>query len=104
MTDGQTLVGLPPARLTPDADPALIVTVAWRRQGKVEYLDLPRLLRTAALVLKNQQRAGRRQQRTAGRLPAQPEQVVPDPSADHAGSAHIAQSLQSLSPSSAPSR
>lgn len=43
-------------------------TVAWRRQAEVERLALPWLLRTAALVLKNQQRAGRRQQRASGRL------------------------------------
>ncbi len=53
-------------------------TIVWRRWAELEQPDLPRLYRTAALVLKNQERAGRRQQRIADKLAAQPEQVTTD--------------------------
>jgi len=53
-------------------------TIAWRRWAELEQPDPPRLYRTAALVLKNQERAGRRQQRIPDRLAAQPEQVTTD--------------------------
>lgn len=71
-------------------------TVAWRRSAELELLDLPWLYRTAALALNNHERAGRRQQRTAGRLAAQPEQTVPDPAAGHVGSAQVAGALSAL--------
>jgi RNA polymerase sigma-70 factor (ECF subfamily) len=73
-------------------------TVAWRRSGEVTRMDLPWLLRTAALVLANQQRSGRRQQRTADRLAAQPRQVAADPSTDRPGPARVARALDALSP------
>jgi RNA polymerase sigma-70 factor (ECF subfamily) len=47
-------------------------TIMWRRWAELEQPDLPRLYRTAGLVLKNQERASRR------RLAAQPEQVTTD--------------------------
>lgn len=73
-------------------------TVAWRRSAEVQRIDLPWLLRTASLVLKNQQRAGRRQQRTAHRLAAQPDLAAADPGADRYGHSRIAQALDALSP------
>lgn len=72
-------------------------TIVWRRRAELEQPDLPWLYRTAALVLKNQERAGRRQQRVADRLAAQPPQVPADPSLDHAGTAHVASALNALS-------
>lgn len=72
--------------------------IAWRRLDEVQGRGAPWLLRTATLVLKNQQRADRRQQRTAGRLAAQPEPATADPVTDYSGCAQLTRALQALSP------
>ena len=71
---------------------------AWRRQPSVPDLGLPWLYGTAGLVLRNQERSGRRQQRTIGRLAAQPGTAVADPALAHADGEHVRAALLALSP------
>lgn len=70
---------------------------AWRRQDEVASQELPWLYRTAALVLRNHERAGRRQQRTAGRLAAQPVDLAPDPAVLHTEHEQVRAALLALS-------
>lgn len=72
-------------------------TIVWRRWPELGPPDLPWIYRTAALVLNNQERADRRQQRVVDRLAAQPELTPTDPSKDHADRAHIVGALGALS-------
>jgi RNA polymerase sigma factor (sigma-70 family) len=71
--------------------------VAWRHRGDVGALELPWLYRTAALVLKNTDRTERRQQRTAGRLAAEPPVVILDPADAYTDLTHVRQALDALS-------
>ena len=71
--------------------------VVWRHRGDVAALELPWLYRTTALVLKNAERAQRRQQRTAARLAAEPSAVAPDPAATFADVPRVRQALNVLS-------
>jgi RNA polymerase sigma factor (sigma-70 family) len=71
--------------------------VAWRRLDEALERGLPWLYRTAALQLRNSQRAQRRQERTAGRLAglaAPPPQA--DPAAEYAERQALAEALDRL--------
>lgn len=71
--------------------------VAWRRLDDALARGLPWLYRTAALQLRNAERAHQRQQRTAGRLAglaAGPPQL--DPAAEYAERQPIAEALAQL--------